>query len=146
MITGDKVVELKVDLKRVPENNIINLHQGIIEFLSTNVLQAALQGSKLTAGKKRVEEMLWKERLENKAHQTQIRKLQIDLSIADTPGDKGTATQRILKEKEGMIQLLKKKLEIPSTRLIQTAELTKIEKVKEALNTELSNSKAKILI
>ena len=70
----------------------------------------------------------------------------MDLSIVDNPGDKGVSTQRLLKDKEGTIQLLNRKLEIPSTRLIQTAELTKIEKERETLNTELVNYKSKLLI
>ena len=41
--------------------------------------------------------------------------------------------------------MLKKKLKIPSTHLIQTSELTNFEKEKEALNTELTDFKAKIL-
>ena len=41
--------------------------------------------------------------------------------------------------------MLKKKLKIPSTQLIQTAELIEFEKEKEALNTELTNYKAKLL-
>ena len=118
MITGDKVAELKVDPKRVPKTDIINLHQGIIEYLYTDILQTAIQISKLMTGTKRVEEMLWKGRVENKTHLAQIKKLQVDLSIADILGDKGVSTQRLLKDKEGTIQLLKKKLEIPSTWLI----------------------------
>ena len=41
--------------------------------------------------------------------------------------------------------MLKKKLKIPSTQLIQTTELTEFEKEKEALNTELMDCKAKLL-
>ena len=41
--------------------------------------------------------------------------------------------------------MLKKKLKIPSTQLIQTAELTKFEKEKEALNTKLTDWKDKLL-
>ena len=63
-----------------------------------------------------------------------------------TWGPKGVATQRLLKDKEGTIQLLKKKIEIPSAQLIQTAELTEIEKEKEALNIELVICKFKLLI
>ena len=55
MITSDKVAELKVVPKRVPKIYVINLHQGISEYLYADVLQAALQISKLTIGKKRVE-------------------------------------------------------------------------------------------
>ena len=55
---GDKVVELRVDTKRVPNTDIINFHKGISEYLYAHVLQAALHISKLMTSKKRVEEML----------------------------------------------------------------------------------------
>ena len=41
--------------------------------------------------------------------------------------------------------MLKRKLNIPSTLLIQTSELTEFEKEKEALNTELLDCKARLL-
>ena len=41
--------------------------------------------------------------------------------------------------------MLKKKLKIPSTQLIQTSELKEFEKEKEALNIELINCKSKML-
>ena len=50
-----------------------------------------------------------------------------------------------MEEKEREIQVLKKKLKIPSTQLIQTIDLTEFEKEKEALNTELTDCKAKLL-
>ena len=65
--------------------------------------------------------------------------------VAKIPGDKGAATQKLLKYKESTIRLLKRKLEIPATRLIQTFKLTEIEKEKEALETELINCKARLL-
>ena len=51
----------------------------------------------------------------------------------------------MLNEKEKEVQILKKKLKIPSTQLIQTSELTEFEKEKEALSTELTDCKANIL-
>ena len=75
VITGDKVAEIKVDPKRVPKNDMINLNEGISNFLYIDMLQTALQISKLTVGKKTIEEMLRKERVENKVYQTQIKKL-----------------------------------------------------------------------
>ena len=51
----------------------------------------------------------------------------------------------MLEEKEREIKVLKNKLKIHSTQLIQTAELTEFEKEKEALNAELTNCKAKLL-
>ena len=125
---------------------MIHLHQGISDFLYTDLLQAALQISKLTVGKKRVEELPRKEKVENKAHQVQIKNILVDTLVADNSRDKGTTTKSLLKDNEGTIKLLNKKLEIPSNRLIQTVELTDIEKDKETLNTELIDCKAKLLI
>ena len=65
--------------------------------------------------------------MKNKSHQTQIKNLQVELLVADSQADKGDSTQK----------LLKSKLNIPCTRLIQTYELTKFEKEKEDLNIEL---------
>ena len=56
--------------------------------------------------------------MEKKSYLVQIKKLQMDLSITDKLRVKGVATQILLKDKEGTIQLLKKKLEIPSAQLI----------------------------
>ena len=51
----------------------------------------------------------------------------------------------MLNEKENAIQLLKKKLKIPATRLIQGLELAEIEKETERMNNELADCKAKLL-
>ena len=59
--------------------------------------------------------------------------------------DKGAVAQNLFDEKEKEVQVLKKKLKIPSTQLIQNLELTEFEKEKEALNTESIDCKAKLL-
>ena len=46
----------------------------------------------------------------------------------DSEVDKGQANKKKLAEKEKTIQLLKNKLKIPATQLIQSSELTKLEK------------------
>ena len=51
----------------------------------------------------------------------------------------------MLNEKENTIQLLKNKLKIPSTQLIQSTELIEMEKEKENLNDELNICKEKLL-
>ena len=48
----------------------------------------------------------------------------------DNDQDRGQATKKILAEKENSIQLLKKKLKIPTTQLIRDSELTVLEKEK----------------
>ena len=64
---------------------------------------------------------------------------------ADSETDKGEATHKLLNEKENTIQLLKNKLKIPATQLIQATKLTELKKEKEMLSQELNNHKAKVL-
>ena len=60
--------------------------------------------------------------------------------------NKGEVTWKLLAEKENRIQLLKRKFNIiPLTQLIHALELTKLEKERELLAKELSNSKARLL-
>ena len=59
-----------------------------------------------------------------------MKKLQVQLLVADSKADKGVVAQKLLNEKLNAIKLLKKKLKIPSTHLIHTFELTKLEKEK----------------
>ena len=75
VISGNTEAKIKVDLKRVPKTDMIHLHRGIGDIIYTDLLEATVQISKLTAGKKRVEELLRKEKVENEAHQAQIKKI-----------------------------------------------------------------------
>ena len=68
----------------------------------------------------------------------------MELLVANSQADKGYSTQKLLKEKNA-IQLLKTSLNIPSTQIIQTSELTEFEKEKEALNAKLIYCKAMLL-
>ena len=93
----------------------------------------------------RIENQLKQEKVENKVHQQQIKKLKGDLLAMDSEVYKGQETKNILAEKESTIQLLKKKLKIPSTQLIQDSKLTELEKESESLSQELNDSKARLL-
>ena len=59
--------------------------------------------------------------------------------------DKGTSTQMLLKEKEDTIQLLKKKLKILATQLIQDSNLSELERDKERLNGKLTECQSQLL-
>ena len=63
----------------------------------------------------------------------------------DGKSDKGVVAQNLFDEKEKEVQVLKNKLKIPSTHLIQTFELIEFEKEKEELNIELTDYKANLL-
>ena len=68
--TENKVVELRMNLKKIPTTDMIHLDRETCDIIYTDLLQAPLQVSKLQSSKKRVEDLARKEKVENKAHQT----------------------------------------------------------------------------
>ena len=145
MTIGNKVSEVSVNLEKIPTTYVIHLHRETCDIIYTKLLKSTLQVSKLESNKKKVQDLLQKENIENKALQIKIKKLQEELSKVDGQSDKGAVTQKLFDEKEKEVHVLKKKLKIPSTQIIQTSELTEFEKEKEALSTELIDCKAKLL-
>ena len=145
MTVGNKVSEVNVNLENIPTTYMIHFHRETGDILYTRLLKSTLQVSKLGSNKKRGQDLLRKEKFENKALWIKIKKLQDDLLKLDGQLDKGAVAQNLFDEKEKEVQVLKKKLKIPSTQLIQTLELTEFEKEKEALNIELTDCKSKLL-
>ena len=82
LATDSKVVEMKMDLGdiRIPDMIHLQKHTGDIFF--TTLLKSILKLFKIEITKRKIENQLRQEKVENKAHQTQIKKLQIDL-LAD---------------------------------------------------------------
>ena len=136
---------MRLNLKDIPVPDMIHLHKQTGEVIYGDLRKVALKVSKLQSTQVKIENQLRQEKVENKVHQQQIKKLQGDLLAIDNEANKGEVTQKILTEKENTIHLLKKKLEIPAMRLIQASELTELEKEKELLAKELSDSKEKLL-
>ena len=108
--TKNGVAEMKMDLENIPILDMIHLHKKIRDILFTNLLKATLRLSKLQTSKSRIENQLRQEKVENKSHQAQIKKLQTDVLPAEIQEDKGAGIHKLLNEKQNAIQLLKKKL------------------------------------
>ena len=70
----------------------------------------------------------------------------MDLLATEGQEDKGAGIQKLVNEKENVIQLLKNKLKITSIQLIHASKLAEIEKKKESLSSELTDCKVKLLI
>ena len=87
---------------------MIHLHIETGDIIYTDLLKETLQVSKLQSSKKRVENLLRQEKVENKSHQTQIKKLQVESLVDDSQAKKGDSSQKLLSEKENAIQLLKR--------------------------------------
>ena len=74
---GNKVAKIMMILKNIPRTDMIHLHREIGDIIYTDLMKATLQVSKLQLSKKRVEDLLRKEKVENKSRQMQIKKLQV---------------------------------------------------------------------
>ena len=92
---------------------------------------------KLQSRKRKVGDLLRKEKVE--------KKLQVELLVIDSQADKGASAQKLLTEKKIAIQLLKRKMKIPFTELIQTSKIMEFEKEKEALTTKFIDFKVRLL-
>ena len=134
-----------MNLEDIPIPDMIHFHKQTSDILFTNLLKSTLKLSKLEVTKSKIENQLRQEKVENRAHQAQIKKLQEDIIAARGQVDKGQGMKKLSDEKENAIQLLKNKLKIPSTQLIEGPELAKIEKEKECLKNELMDCKARLL-
>ena len=77
----NKVAEMKMDLENIPIPDMIHLHKKTCDVLFTDLLKATLKLSNLHTCKRRIEIQLRQEKVENKSHQAQIKKLQIDLLV-----------------------------------------------------------------
>ena len=68
-----------MDLEDIPILDMIHFHKQTGDILFTNLLKSTLKLSKLEITKRKIENQLREEKVENKAHQKQIKKMQIDL-------------------------------------------------------------------
>ena len=128
--TKNEVVEMKMNLENIPIPDMIHLHKKTRDIIYTDMLKATLKLSRLQSSKRKIENQLRQEKVQNRAHQVQIKNLQTYLLVAETQEDEGSGIQKLLNEKENVIQLLKKKLNISSTQLIQASKLIELEKEK----------------
>ena len=142
---GNKVLEVSVNLSKVPTLDIIHLNKETGDILNTRLLKATIQVSKMEESKEKTLNDLRKVRVENKALKTQINSLQNEEMQMEGLAHKGSLAQKLLNDKKKEIQTLKKKLKIPTTQLAQAEELAEFEKEKEKLNVELTDFEAKLL-
>ena len=82
--TKNKVVEMKMSLEYIPILDMIHLHKQAGDIIYTNLLKATLKVSRLQSIKSKIENHLRQEKVENKSHQQQIKKLQTDLLSTDS--------------------------------------------------------------
>ena len=98
---GNKVLEVNVNLSKVPTTNIIHLNKEIQDILNARLLKATIQMSKLEESKTKTLNLLRKVRVENKALKAQINNLQNEAMQIEGPAHiKGFLAQKLLDDKE----------------------------------------------
>ena len=88
-----------MNLDDIPIPNMIHMQNHTWDILFNQLLKITLELSKLQTLKGKIENQLRQEKVENKAHQTQIKKLQTELLAAGGQSNKGDGIQRLLNEK-----------------------------------------------
>ena len=75
METKNRVAEMKMDLENIPIPDMIHLLKKTGDILVTNLLKDTLILSKLHTTKRKIENQMREEKVENKAHQTQLKEV-----------------------------------------------------------------------
>ena len=97
--TQNRVEEMRLNLENIHFLDMIHLHKQTGEFIYNDFLKATMKVSRLQSTETNIENKLRQERVENKAHQQQI-KLWGELLAVDSETNKGEDTQKRLAEKE----------------------------------------------
>ena len=90
LASKNKVAEVKMNLDDIPIPDMFHLHKHIGDMLFTHLMKTTLALSKLQALKGKIENQLRQEKVENKAHQTHINKLEIELLEANMIREMGS--------------------------------------------------------
>ena len=75
MTIGNKVSKVNVNLENIPTRDMIHLHREIGDIIYTRLLKSTLQVSKLDSNKNKSQDLLRKEKVDNKALRMKIKKL-----------------------------------------------------------------------
>ena len=115
--------EMEVRLDKISVPDKIQLHKQTCDILYSDLLHATMRVNKLQILVDKLEVQLKHEKVENKANAIQIKKLQADIISSGNERDNTQAIKILLEEKDNALQVLKKRLKIPSTEHVQSSEL-----------------------
>lgn len=125
--------EFKIALDQVSLPGKINLRKQSSDVLYAKLLQLAINHSKALSKIDKMELRVKQEQTAIKSHQKQIKSLESDIVTESTNQKDVKALQKLLDNKDKLINELKEKLKIPPTQVLQTPELTEVETDKEHL-------------
>jgi len=134
---------LEVRLDKISVPNKIQLHKQTGDIIYSDLLHAMVRVNKLQVLVDKLEVQLKHEKVENKANSIQIKKLQADLINSGNETGNTQAIKRLLEEKDNALQVLKKRLKIPSTEHVQSSELLALQEEKDRIHQDMMEYKGK---
>jgi len=132
--SGKKASEIKIYLDQVSLLDKISFHKQSSDILYAELLQLAINHSKALTKIDKLELRLKQEKTASKSHQKHIKSLESDLVTEVSDQKDAKALQKLLDNKDKLINELKEKLKIPPTQVLQTLELAEVEFEKENLH------------
>ena len=137
------MTEMEVRLDKISVPDKIQLHKQTSDIIYSDLLQAMMRINKLQILVDKLEVQVKHEKVENKANAIQIKKLQADIISSGSEKYNTQAVRRMLEEKDNALQVLKKKLKIPSTEHVQSSELLALEEEKDKVHQEMMEHKGR---
>ena len=134
MVNDKKKSEMEVRLDNISVLDKIQLHKQTSDIIYSDLLQAVMKINKLQILVDKLEVQLKHEKVENKANTIQIKKLQEDIISSGNERDNTQPIRRMLEEIDNAIQVLKKRLKIPSTEHVQSSELLALQEEKDQIH------------
>ena len=141
MVTDKKVSEMEVRLDKISVLDKIQLHKQTRDIIYSYLLHAMVRVNKLQVLVDKLEVQLKHEKVENKANSIQIKKLQADIISSGNETGNTQAIKRLLEEKDNALQVLKKRLKIPSTEHVQSSELLALQEEKDRIHQDMMEYK-----
>jgi hypothetical protein len=132
----DKVFEINIKYDNISAPDKVKFHKQTSDMLYFDYLSLSLKNSKLSSYAIKLEGKMWQEKESSRAWRTWVRRLEYE-------GPQGLKYS--LDEKDKLIQSLKKKLKMPTTKHLQTTKLVSLEQEKETLCQETLGYKARML-
>jgi hypothetical protein len=133
---GDKVSKIKIRYDNISAPDKVKLHKNTSDMLYSDYLSLSLKNSKMPSYAMKLEGQLRQEKTYSKAWNTQVKRLEFE-------GPQGVKSS--LDEKDKLIQSLKKKLKMSTTKHPQTTKLVALEHENETLRQEALDYKAREL-
>jgi len=125
--SGKRASEFKIVLDQVSLPDKINLHKQSSDILYAELLQLVVNHSKALAKIDKMELRIKQEQTASKSHQKNIRSLESDIITTSEDQENVKALQKLLDNKDKVINELKENLKLPPTHVLQTLELAHVE-------------------